>query len=300
METTVLFGEIAAVLTAVCWSFGSLLFTAAGRRIGSVAVNQIRLWFALGLLLLIHFFVFGVPFPVDAGKSAFFWLGLSGFVGYVLGDSMLFESFVLIGARLAMLLMTLVPIFSSILGYFFLGESMNSVEIFAVFVTVAAIGWVVAEPKAEDAKPHPHYVLGVLMGVGGAMGQALGLLFAKNGLTGGFSPISANLIRVFVAAMAIGLISVFRGKFSGYFRGLKQRSVLAQLLGASFLGPVLGVVLSLAAIAYTRIGIASTLMSLSPLFLIPLSGIFFKEHISIRAIAGTVIAFAASALLFFY
>ncbi len=300
METTALFGQIAAVLTAICWSFGSMLFTAAGRRIGSIAVNQIRLWFALGLLLIIHFLVFGIPFPVHAGNSAFFWLGLSGFVGYVLGDAMLFESFVLIGPRLAMLLMTLVPIFSSILGYFFLGESLNGIEILAVMATVAAIGWVVAEPKPQNAEVHPHYMLGVLMGVGGAMGQALGLLFAKNGLAGGLSPISANLIRVSVAAVVIGLISVLRGRFLNYFKGLKERPVLVQLLGASFLGPVLGVVLSLAAIAYTRIGIASTLMSLSPLFLIPLSRLFFKEHVSARAIAGTVIAFAASALLFFY
>lgn len=300
METTALFGEIAAVLTAVCWSFGSLLFTSAGRRIGSVAVNQIRLWFALAFLLIIHFIVFGIPFPVHAGNPAFFWLGLSGFVGYVLGDAMLFESFVLIGPRLAMLLMTLVPIFSSILGYFFLGESLNAVEIIAVLGTVGAIGWVVAEPKPENSTPHPHYAMGVLMGVGGAMGQALGLLFAKNGLAGGLSPISANLIRVSAAAIVIGLISAFRGKLMGYFRRLKQRPVLVQLLGASFLGPVLGVVLSLAAIAYTRIGIASTLMSLSPLFLIPLSCLFFKERVSPRAIIGTAVAFVTSALLFFY
>ncbi len=300
METTALFGEIAAVLTAVCWSFGSLLFTAAGRRIGSVAVNQIRLWFALLFLLIIHFLVFGSPFPVHAGNAAFFWLGLSGFIGYVLGDSMLFESFVLIGARIAMLLMTLVPIFSSILGYLFLGESLSFVEVGAVVVTVGAIGWVVAEPKREESTEHPHYTIGVLMGIGGALGQALGLLFAKNGLAGGFSPISANLIRVSVAAIAIGIISIFRGRFIGYFRGLKQRPVLVQLMGASFLGPVLGVVLSLAAIAYTKIGIASTLMSLSPLFLIPLSRLFFREHVSLRAIIGTGIAFGASAILFFY
>jgi len=300
METTALFGQIAAVLTAIFWSFGSLLFTAAGRRIGSVAVNQIRLWFALGLLLIVHFLIFGIPFPVHAGNSAFFWLGLSGFVGFVLGDAFLFESFVLIGPRLAMLLMTLVPIFSSILGYFFLGESMNGVEILAMIGTVGAIAWVVAEPKTENGEVHSHYALGVLLGVGGAMGQAVGLLFAKNGLAGGLSPISATLIRVFVAAVVIGLISVFRGRFRSYFKSLKQRPVLAQLLVASFLGPVLGVALSLAAIAYTRIGIASTLMSLSPLFLIPLSSLFFKEHISVRAIVGTVVAFAASALLFFY
>jgi len=300
MEKTALFGEIAAVLTAVCWSFGSLLFTAAGRRIGSNAVNQIRLWFALGFLLIIHFLVFGIPFPIHAGNPAFFWLGLSGFVGYVLGDSMLFESFLLIGPRLAMLLMTLVPIFSSILGYFFLGESMNGMEMLAVAGTVGAIAWVVTEPKPRNGEVHPHYALGVLMGAGGALGQALGLLFAKNGLAGGLSPISANLIRVFVAAVAIGLISVFRGRLLSHFKKLKVRPVLAQLLGAAFMGPVLGVVLSLAAIAYTRIGIASTLMSLSPLFLIPLSRLFFKEHISARAIVGTAVAFTASALLFFY
>jgi drug/metabolite transporter (DMT)-like permease len=52
------------------------------------------------------------------------------------------------------------------------------------------------------------------------------------------------------------------------------------------------------AIQNTLVGIASTLMALSPVILLPLSRWFFHENISWRAIAGTFICMAGTAALF--
>jgi drug/metabolite transporter (DMT)-like permease len=75
-------------------------------------------------------------------------------------------------------------------------------------------------------------------------------------------------------------------------------SSLKYLLLASITGPFFGVWMSLVAIQYTKIGIASTLMSLPPLFLIPIGRIMFKESVSPRSIIGTFIAIAGVAMLF--
>ncbi len=292
-------GEIAAVLTALCWSGGSLLFTFSGRRIGSGTVNRVRLWLALFLLMGIHALMFGKFFPWDAEPARFLWLGLSGLIGYVAGDGMLFESFVLIGPRLAMLMMTLVPIFSTALAWIFLGEILSLMEILAIIITLSGIAWVVSAKGNRGNSEPRHYGLGILLGMGGALGQAVGLLFAKKGLAGDFSAVSANLIRVAAASLCIALISLFRSDLGRHVKKLRDTKALNQIVWASFLGPVVGVVLSLYAVAHTEIGIASTLMSLSPIFLLPLSRKFFKETITPRAIIGTIIAFAASALFFF-
>src|SRR5262245_63801249 len=61
-------GETAGLLTSVCWSFSSVAFTIAGRKIGSNALNHVRLWIATILLSIIHAFVFGAFFPVHAGS----------------------------------------------------------------------------------------------------------------------------------------------------------------------------------------------------------------------------------------
>ena len=292
-------GEIAAVLTALCWSGGSLLFTLSSWRIGSATVNHARLWLGLFLLMGLHLLVFGKLFPTDAAPERFFWLGISGVVGYVAGDGMLFESFVIIGPRLAMLLMTLVPIFSTILAWIFLHEYLAIPEIAAVAVTLAGIAFVVSEKKNRENAGAKHFIRGAILGVGGALGQAVGLLFAKKGLVNDFSALSGNLIRVAAAFLCLALSAVLRGKVTGHLQKLRDKRAFAYVFLAAVFALVLGVGLSLYSIARTEIGIASTLMSLSPLFLIPLSHIFLKERITLRAIIGTVIAFVGSTLLFF-
>ena len=62
---TSVYGEIAALLTAVCWSFNSVVFTLAGKRVGAVTVNSLRLWIAIPALLLLHWALFGSPFPFE-------------------------------------------------------------------------------------------------------------------------------------------------------------------------------------------------------------------------------------------
>ena len=291
-------GELAAVATALCWAVGSLFFTLTGRKVGSGTVNRARLVLALLFLVAIHRIFLGDWFPSQADGTRFLWLGLSGLIGYVAGDGMLFEAFVLIGPRLAMLLMTLVPIFGASLAWIFLGENLTGLEVLAILVTLAGIAWVVGERKNKGLATPGKYTWGLLLGVGGALGQAVGLLLAKKGLDGGFSAISGNLIRVAAAVVLLLVYTWVKGDMFFHVRRLSGRRVQWQIAVASFLGPVLGVVLSLVAISETEIGIASTLMSLSPLFLIPLSRLVFKERITIRAVVGTLVALVGSSLFF--
>jgi len=71
------------------------------------------------------------------------------------------------------------------------------------------------------------------------------------------------------------------------------------MCGGALFGPFIGVWLSLVAVQYAYVGIASTLMALPPIFLIPLSWWIFREKISLVAIVGTIIAVIGVALIFF-
>jgi drug/metabolite transporter (DMT)-like permease len=77
----------------------------------------------------------------------------------------------------------------------------------------------------------------------------------------------------------------------------QPRSVLFILVGG-FIGPFLGVTSSLVAIQNAPVGIASTLMALPPVFLLPVGYLFFKERIGWQAVLGTLLAIAGVALLF--
>lgn len=289
-------GEAAALLTALCWSLNSVCFTVAGRRVGSASVNLGRLLMAWGVLLLVHLLAHGSLLPWQAGTARLAWLGLSGLIGFALGDAVLFEAFVLLGARLAMLLMTLSPVFSALLAWLFLGQNLGLPKLAAMGVTLAGIAWVVRGDG--DRQAHPHLWRGILLGIGGALGQSVGLLFSKFGLAGNFPPISANLVRVTAGVAALLLYFVATGQLRSTLAGLRDGRAAAFIGLGAVTGPVLGVVLSLVAIAKAPMGVAATLMSLSPVILLPVSHFVFRERVGGHAILGTLLALAGAAALF--
>ena len=291
-------GEIAALGTALCWSFGSCCFTFSSRRIGHNYVNQLRLTLALVLLTVAHFFIYGRLFPANLTGHHWFWLGISGFIGFVIGDRMLFKSFVLIGPRLGMLLMSTVPIFSAIIAWVFLNEALVLKEIIAIVVTLLGVCWVILERKNNNVHEEGHYGLGILCATGGAFCQALGLILSKKGLGNDFPALSGNIIRVVVSVIIMWCIPFFGEKASLTIKKLADKKATLALFGGSFFGPFAGVWLSLVAVKYAYVGIASTLMALPPIILIPLSYIIFKEKISWGAVIGMVIAIGGVAMIF--
>jgi len=292
-------GELAALLTAACWSINSIFFTLAGRRVGSGTVNHLRLWIALAAMLVIHFLTFGSLFPA-ADPEKWLWFGISALLGYIVGDAFWLEALVLIGPRLSQLLMILAPVMSAFFGWVILGETLTLAETGGITLTVGGIAWVVTGPKEKKIAAPGKYTWGILCGLIGALGQAGGYLFSKIGLEGGFSPISGNLIRLAAATPMIVLVSVIQGKTIAHFRSLADRRSLAQIAAGALLGPVLGVSLSLFALAHSPVGISSTLMSLSPVLLIPISHFLFGEKITRRTVLGTIVSLAGTTLLFLF
>jgi drug/metabolite transporter (DMT)-like permease len=70
------------------------------------------------------------------------------------------------------------------------------------------------------------------------------------------------------------------------------------MFGGALFGPIVGVSLSLLAVQRAEVGIASTLMALPPVFLLPISAVVFKERYGWGVVAGTFIAIAGVAILF--
>lgn len=292
-------GELAALATALCWSLTSTFFTIGGRHVGSVVVNRIRLIFAVVFLSLTHLLIHRQFLPLGAEPHRWLWLGVSGIVGLALGDAVLFQAFVLVGPHISMLLMALVPIISTLIAWLFLGEALTGIKILAILITVSGIVLVVMRKRAvSPPEKRKCYAIGIFCAIGGSLGQAIGLVAAKKGLTGDFSGLSATLIRVSVATVAIWLFTLLIGRGKTTIVQLKNKKALAAIAAGSFAGPFLGIWLSMIAIKYTYIGIASTLMALPPVFLLPLSYWVFKERITLLSVIGTIIAITGSAIIF--
>lgn len=293
-------GELAALGTAILFSVTSTQFTLAGRQVGSMVVNRTRLILAILLLTFAHLTI-GLPFPSYAPAQRWFWLGISGIVGLVLGDAFLFQGFVYIGPRLSMLIMSLVPIIASLFAWLFLNETLSTGQVLGILLTIIGVVWVILEAGGgrNYRGQNPNYLTGILFALAGATGQALGLIFAKKGLVGDFPAISATLIRMLVAGIVLWMFTILNRQAGPTITILgSHRRAFLLIFGGSITGPLLAVTLSLIAIQRTEIGIASTIMALTPIFLLPISYIVFKEHFGWQAIAGTIIAMIGVALLF--
>ena len=292
-------GELAALGTSLAFSFGSIFFSLAGRRLNAIVVNRARLVIALIFLGITHWTIFGSLLPLNAAPQRWFWLSLSGVVGLVLGDILLFQAFIWIGPRLSMLMMSLAPVIASLQAWIFLGETLNAGQIFGILIVLGGIAWVVLEASETQNGVNLNYQRGILYGLGAAVGQATGFVLAKNGLTGDFSPISGNLIRMLAAVVVLWGGALFQGQIKHTFVKIRaNRLGMLYILVASFFGPFIGVSLSLLAVQFTEVGVASSLMALPPVFLLPISYILFKERFGWGAILGTLLAMVGVALLF--
>ena len=294
-------GELAALATSACWSATATFFAIASRRIGSTHVNRLRLLFALMILLAVHWLLVGRPLPWDATPQAWFWFSLSGLVGFVIGDAFLFASYVAVGARLGMLMMSLAPVISTVLATWVFSEHLAPVELIGIAVTIAGIAWVVTDSRGSNqvSGGPRRYLTGILFGLGAATGQAAGLILSKQGLETGLPALSGNVIRVTAACLTVWLLAALRRSAATTIaKARDDRLTLRPIALGSLLGPFLGVWLSLIAIQYTEIGIASTLMALPPVFMVPIGHYVFGERIGWPSVVGTLVAILGVTLLF--
>lgn len=292
-------GEIAGILTSLMYTVNALFITRAGHQVGSVVSNRTRVLFAFAYLLLINAVLFGQPLPIGAGAERWTWLALSGVIGLALGDAFLFQSYLLIGPRIGMLLLSLSTVFGILEAWLLFGETLIFMQILGIALTLGGIIWVLLERGSGQKESHPHAARGALFGILAALGQATGFVFSKQGMIGDFSPFQGNVIRMSAAALALWLMAAFQKEVDSTIQTLRQNlSALKLLALAAFIGPVLGVTSSLLAVQHAEVGVASVLTSLSPIFILPISHFVFKERLGWQAIAGTLLAMAGVTLLF--
>ncbi len=297
-------GELAALGTALCFTITAASFEAAGRRVGSLSVNLIRLVLGFAFLSIWGGVTRGQVLPLDFPAVSWAWLAASGFIGFALGDLFLFRAFVVIGSRVSMLVMSAVPPLTALLGWVLLGEVLSAVQIFGMTLTVGGITLVVLHRPSRGggtgspALPHSgREWFGVLLAFGGAVGQALGLVLGKIGMAD-LDPFAATQIRVIAGTVGFVAIFTVMRRWGRIGDAVRHGSAMKRIATGSFFGPFLGVSLSLLAVQRTATGIASTIMAIVPVLIIPVAVFLFRERVTPREIFGAIIAVGGVAVMF--
>ena len=291
-------GEIAALITAICWALNGIAFESAGKKVGSLSLSYLRLYIAFILLCITAYFMRGIALPLDAELNNWIWLSISGIIGFILGDIFLFQAYIEIGSRISLLIMSAAPPLTALISFFVLGERISFLGLLGIFITMIGIGLVILSKTPDgDKVEFNRPVKGLIYASIGALGQALGLIFSKKGMAT-YDPLAATQIRIIAAAIVMTVLITINKKWPEIIGAMKNKSAMPGLIAGSIFGPFIGVTFSLIAVKYTSTGIVSSISSISPIVIIPASIIIFKEKVTPKEILGAAVSIAGVILLF--
>jgi drug/metabolite transporter (DMT)-like permease len=304
-------GEAISLTVAVSWTVTALFAEVGSKRLGSLQMNVIRMILSLVMLGATLWWFTGSPYPLYADGKTWLWLSMSGFVGYLLGDYCLFNSYIWIGSRFGQLFMTLAPPTAALFGWMLLGETLAWNALLGMLVTLTGIGISVLN-KGESQKLSLKLPLkGVLFGIGAGVGQGIGLVLSKVGmnfyegaipageeLVTDLVPFASTFIRAVTGAIGFLCVMGFQRQFHTLATSMRDRKGMNAALWATITGPFIGVSLSLMAVQYTEAGIASTLMALTPVLIIWPAHLFFGQQVTFKEVIGACISVIGVSLFF--
>jgi drug/metabolite transporter (DMT)-like permease len=165
-------------------------------------------------------------------------------------------------------------------------------------ITFAGIAIAVISHNPEHEKIRLNMPLkGFLYALGGALGQAFGLVLSKKGMNG-YDPFAATQIRIITGIIGFTALVILMGRTKQVFKALKSKVGMTGITVGSFFGPFLGVSLSLVSVKYTASGIAATIMATIPILIIAPSVFIFKQKITVKEIIGAIISVIGVAFFF--
>lgn len=304
-------GEAISLAVAVSWTVTALFAEVGSKRLGSLQMNVIRMILSLVMLGATLWWFTGSPYPLYADGKTWLWLSMSGFVGYLLGDYCLFNSYIWIGSRFGQLFMTLAPPTAALFGWMLLGETLAWNALLGMLVTLTGIGISVLN-KGESQKLSLKLPLkGVLYGIGAGVGQGIGLVLSKVGmnfyegaipageeLVTDLVPFASTFIRAVTGAIGFLCVMGFQRQFHTLATSVRDRKGMNAALWATITGPFIGVSLSLMAVQYTEAGIASTLMALTPVLILWPAHLFFGQQVTFKEVIGACISVIGVSLFF--
>jgi drug/metabolite transporter (DMT)-like permease len=252
----------------------------------------------------------GAPWPHDLPLDAVVLYAGSGLAGLTICDTFFLRAVLELGPRRATLLMTLAPVivFGATLTPLFGQTHVLDRPWPWVGLACALAGVALAASEGRDAHPDPARARrGLIDGLLATVFQAGGVLLARLGYERGrevadpsglYVPVAGADVRMIAGVAGLVVVGAAGRLFRHWGQTLSHRSTLVPLVVAAFFGTFLGIGLNQAGIAWAdSTGAATTINSLSPVWLVPLSAAFLGERHTLRAWLSTLLAIAGVALL---
>ncbi|MEP7730010.1 DMT family transporter [Marinomonas primoryensis] len=294
--------ELSGLVAALCWTISSLMAPGLIQRFGTMRFNTVRIMIASVILLFISL--------VTQRFNASLWLHvdliiLSGVLGIFLGDTMLFTAVHRLGPRRTGVIFATNAPMSILLGWLFLNEHLSLNQLFACGLVLSGVIIAILFGKRQSLhaweQTKGKLSVGILMALGGALGQASGALLSKPALLDGADPIAVSALRVTTGAVALMLA------YGLFYRHRQPEHAIpfSQLTRQDFIGiaalATIGMVIGMSVLVWgvgnANVGIVTTLSAVVPVLILPGLWITTGQRPTFGAWLGAILVVTGAALI---
>lgn len=289
-----------AFAATVLFSVSVIAASRSARRLGANAANFGRVLIAAILLALwAHLFGLGL----GGGALAIFFL--SGCIGFGLGDISLFHALPRLGPRLSSLLAgCLAAPFAGLIEWLWLGTRLTVAQALGGLVILSGVGLALAPEQHAPIAPRARLV-GILLGVLAALGQALGAVLSRkayavaaaagsqvDGGTAAYQRVLGGLLIGAIPCLWLQLRGWTKSgaRFPVHLSASERTAAWRWVILNALAGPTAGVAFYQSALKTTPSGLVMAIIATTPLVIIPLSYFLEGERPSLRSLAGGVLA----------
>ena len=263
--------EMAALGAASCWALSGLITFTPSRHLGPFAFNRIKLTFVT-LVLLGYATVSGGWSNLSSQMLA--PLLLSGFVGILLGDTILYVALNRLGPRRTGVLFAMNAPMAACLGWALLGERIPVSSVLGIAVVTAGVAMAILFGKRPEQRhdweaTHGRAWVGIGFGLLAALAQALGSILARPAMQAGVDPVVASMLRVAVAAVGLNMMALLPLPLLRPRRAITAKIAMATAC-SGLLSMGLGMTLLLYGLSGGNVGVISTLSATTPVLILPM------------------------------
>ncbi|MFC4655125.1 MULTISPECIES: DMT family transporter [Rheinheimera] len=290
--------EYLALLAACCWAIGSLLSAKAASHLGAFAFTRYRLACAATLLWLMAFALGGIN---TLQSSQLPLLAVSALVGILIGDTSLFASMNRLGPRRAGVLFATHAMFSVVLAYLFLGESIWGWTLAGCSLLSGGVMTAILFGRRNEEQHHweadsSQLRSGIALGLVSAVCQAASTLMIKPLMETDIDAVAASAVRMTVALVAHLTLFWLGFKVARSYQPMNRKVFLLVLVNAA-LSMVIGMTLILQALKRGDAGLVGMLSSVSPVVVVPLLWLVYKRRPAAGAWFGAMMTVAGTVLI---
>lgn len=291
--------ELAALAAASCWALASIISSRPAQHLGAVSFNHLRLSLVFAMLLVV---VLLTGRYSSVRSEHLLPIILSGFIGFFIGDSLLFQCLNRLGPRrMSILFATNAPM-ATLLGWYFLDETLAPLTLLGIGLVMSGVLLAIVYGKRPSQLHQWETVTGPLwagvgLGLLAALAQAVGSLIARPVMADGADPVFVSMLRLGVAALSMTVLFLLPLK---QFKPKNKPTlgIIGQTALSGFIAVGVGVTLLMFALSGGEVGIISTLSATSPALLLPLLWLRTGERPAWGAWAGAALAIIGSGLIF--